>query len=293
MGALVFSGTTFMQLIFTLLLWLQSILGNWGLAIIALTVLFRLLLMPLTIKQTKSMYEMQRIQPKLKELQAKYKDDKETLQAETLKFYQENKVNPFGGCLPLILQMPIFIALFRVLGKGTAKNPGLMLDYFSKLPAELKVEAVRFYFLLPDITKTPQAVFKASGLLAALPYLLLVVLFGLSIWLPQQLMPGERQQKLIGGYMAVLFLWFGWISPAGVLLYWVTSSAIGVAQQQVQLKYLKQHAAHEEAQAAQAKAEARAAKSGKSGKVATDTVSDTPGGTAGTRPAGGSKRRRK
>ena len=62
--------------------------------------------MPLTIKQTKSMYEMQRIQPKIKELQEKYKDDKEKLQEETLKFYQENKVNPFGGCLPLLLQMP-------------------------------------------------------------------------------------------------------------------------------------------------------------------------------------------
>src|SRR5512137_1165318 len=92
----------FQQLIFTILLWLSDFLGNWGLAIIALTVLIRLALMPLTIKQTHSMYEMQRIQPKIKELQTKYKDDKEKLQEETLKFYQENKVNPFGGCLPLI-----------------------------------------------------------------------------------------------------------------------------------------------------------------------------------------------
>ena len=90
-------------------------------AIIALTVLFRLALMPLTIKQTKSMYEMQRIQPKIKELQKKYKDDKQKLQEETLKFYQDNKVNPFGGCLPMILQMPVFIALFQVLG-GTEKK---------------------------------------------------------------------------------------------------------------------------------------------------------------------------
>jgi YidC/Oxa1 family membrane protein insertase len=284
---------TFKELIFQLLQFLQQVLGNWGLAIIALTVLFRLALMPLTIKQTKSMYEMQRIQPKLKELQAKYKDDKETLQAETMKFYQENKVNPFGGCLPLILQMPIFIALFQVLG-GTAKKPGVMLQYFEQLSPAAKAAAVRFYFLLPDITKTPQTIYKVEGLLAALPYLLLVVLFGLSIWLPQQLMPGERQQKLIGGYMAVLFLWFGWISPAGVLLYWVTSSFIGVGQQQIQLKYLKQHSLHEEERAAQAKADEKTAKAAAKGKALSDTVSGDAAVAGPNKPAsGGAKRKRK
>jgi YidC/Oxa1 family membrane protein insertase len=282
----------FKDIIFEILRFLQGILGNWGLAIIALTVLFRLALMPLTIKQTKSMYEMQRIQPKLKELQAKYKDDKQKLQEETMKFYQENKVNPFGGCLPLILQMPIFIALFQVLG-GTAKKPGIMLQYFDQLPAAAKEAAVRFYFLLPDITKTPQTVFKLQGLLAAVPYLVLVVLFGLSIWLPQQLMPGERQQKMIGTYMAVLFLWFGWISPAGVLLYWVTSSFIGVAQQQIQLRYLKEHAAHEEELAAQERAAAKAAKSAKSGRQTAKPLPDTVSGEGGApkqSPPGGGQR---
>jgi YidC/Oxa1 family membrane protein insertase len=287
--------TTFKDLIFELLKFLYGFLGNWGLAIIALTVLFRLALMPLTIKQTKSMYEMQRIQPKLKELQAKYKDDKETLQAETMKFYQENKVNPFGGCLPLILQMPIFIALFQVLG-GSAKKPGILMNYFEQLiPGSPAYNAaVRFYFLLPNITKAPQTVFKLQGFVAVIPYAILVVLFGLSIWLPQQLMPGDRQQKLIGTYMAVLFLWFGWISPAGVLLYWVTSSAIGVAQQQVQLKYLKEHTAHEEARAAQAKAEEKAAKGASKGKALPDTVSD--GGVAASsanKPAQGRPKRKR
>jgi YidC/Oxa1 family membrane protein insertase len=288
---------TFKELIFELLKFLHGFLGNWGLAIIALTVLFRLALMPLTIKQTKSMYEMQRIQPKLKELQVKYKDDKETLQAETMKFYQENKVNPFGGCLPLILQMPIFIALFQVLG-GSAKKPGILMNYFEQLgPGTPAYDAaVRFYFLLPNITKTPQTVFKLQGFVAVIPYAILVVLFGLSIWLPQQLMPGERQQKLIGGYMAILFLWFGWISPAGVLLYWVTSSFIGVAQQQVQLKYLKEHTAHEEERAAQARADEKAAKAASRGKPLPDSASGTDAGSAGAgpKPAGsGSKRKRK
>jgi len=136
--------------------------GSWGLAIIVLTVLVRLLLMPLTIKQTRSMYEMQRIQPKLKALQAKYKDDKEKLNEETLKFYQENKVNPFGGCLPMLLQMPLLIALYQVLG-GTEGNPGLMMEYLEKTG-----EIGNFYFLIPDIAKTPEMVFTTQGIIAAI-----------------------------------------------------------------------------------------------------------------------------
>jgi len=96
---------------------------DYGVAIILLTIVVRVVLLPLTLKQSKSMYEMQRIQPKIKQLQEKYKNDKQKLQEETLKFYQENKVNPFGGCLPMIIQMPIFIALYRVLG-GTPDKPG-------------------------------------------------------------------------------------------------------------------------------------------------------------------------
>ncbi|MDP2233014.1 MAG: YidC/Oxa1 family membrane protein insertase, partial [Actinomycetota bacterium] len=101
---------------------LYGLTGDWGWAIILLTIGLRLAMVPLTVKQTKSMYEMQRIQPKIKQLQAKYKNDKEKLQEETLKFYSENKVNPFGGCLPILLQMPIFLALFQVLG-DTSKTP--------------------------------------------------------------------------------------------------------------------------------------------------------------------------
>jgi YidC/Oxa1 family membrane protein insertase len=147
----------FKEIIFNLLLFLQGVLGNWGLAIIALTILFRLALMPLTIKQTRSMYEMQRIQPKLKELQVKYKDDKEKLQEETMKFYQEHKVNPFGGCLPLILQMPIFIALYQVLGFA-GRKPGLMLQYLASHPGE----SARFFFILPDIVRAQRVAAAAA-----------------------------------------------------------------------------------------------------------------------------------
>ncbi len=221
---------------------LESITGDWGWAIILLTIGLRLAMVPLTVKQTKSMYELQRIQPKIKQLQEKYKNDKEKLQEETLKFYSENKVNPFGGCLPILLQMPVFLALFQVLGT-TAKNASPTWNlpaYLGTLSGAEQAAAKSFGLfglrILSDITLTPQAVFKADGIMGAIPYVTLVVLFGLSIWLPQQLMPGEKQQKQTGMIMAVMMLWFGWISPAGVLLYWVTSSVIGLIQQQITLK---------------------------------------------------------
>ncbi len=227
------------EAIFAGLQYLHDITGDYGVAIILLTVFIRLLMVPLTVKQTRSMYELQRIQPKIKELQKKYKNDKEKLQEETLKFYQENKVNPFGGCLPLLLQMPVFIALYQVLG-GTPGSPGLFLNYIEGLPAAEQAAMTRFWIVLPDLTATPSAVYSDVGLLSVIPYAALVVLFGLSVWIPQMLMPGESQQKQVAMIMAVFMLYIGWISPAGVLLYWVTSSLIGIVQQQIQMRLLGQ-----------------------------------------------------
>ncbi|MHB1340678.1 MAG: YidC/Oxa1 family membrane protein insertase [Coriobacteriia bacterium] len=217
-------------ILFDVLKYFYGWVNDYGLAIIMLTIVIRIALLPLTLKQSKSMYELQRIQPKIKELQAKYKNDKEKLQAETLKFYQENKVNPFGGCLPLIIQMPVFIALFRVLG-GTAEKPGMFLQHIAAMGAEQAEAARRFWIILPDLTKTPQAIFSVDGIWAALPYAILVVLFGLSIYIPQLMQPGEKQQKQIALYMSVVMLVFGWTAPAGVLVYWVTSSLLQIGQQ--------------------------------------------------------------
>lgn len=233
----------FQQLIFSALLYLQtSITHDWGMAIILLTLLLRVLLLPLTWKQTKSMVEMQRIQPHIKALNEKYKDDKEKLQEETLKFYSENKVNPLGGCLPLLLQMPILFALYSVLGPGKPGNPGLMLKHLLATG-----EVGRFYQIIPDLSMTPKAMWATGNYVAFIPYILLVLLFAVSIWLPQALMPGDKQQKMIGGYMAIMMLYFGWVSPAGVLLYWDISSLWGVAQQQVTMAVTKRQLESSEA----------------------------------------------
>jgi YidC/Oxa1 family membrane protein insertase len=194
--------------------------GDWGLAIVLLTLVIRLAMIPLTVKQTRSMHEMQRIQPKIKQIQKKHKDDKQKQQEEMMKFYQDNKVNPFGGCLPLLLQMPVFIALFTVLRNAE----------------ELAGE--HFWIILPDLSMSPSMVWADSGWLAALPYLLFVVAFGLSAWLPNRMLNKDPQQSKMGMYMAVMMLYFGWISPAGVLVYWVTSSVLQIVQQAVQLKFM-------------------------------------------------------
>jgi YidC/Oxa1 family membrane protein insertase len=232
------------KFLFEILQFFHGWVGDYGVAVILLTVAIRLVLFPLTQKQTKSTYELQRIQPKIKALQEKYKGNKEKLQEETLKFYQENKVNPLGGCLPLILQMPIFFALFRMLGSVTKDKkvvPGLLLAYIASLPAAQAEAARRFWIILPDITKSPKDVFASGGLVAALPYIIFVALFGLSIVVPQLIQPGERQQKMIGIYMGVLMLWFGWITPAGVLIYWVTQAVLALVQQVLTMRYYKTH----------------------------------------------------
>lgn len=235
---------TLVGAIFYSLAFFYQYLGSAGLAIIALTIAVRIILVPLTWKQTKSMVEMQRIQPKLKELQTKYKKDPEKLQQETMKFYQENKVNPFGGCLPLLVQMPVFIALYQVLSKvGNATELAKM-----GLPPDSPLAAANpsFYGIIPNIAKTAQDIFQATlakgvtieGILAMLPYVVLILLFAVSIYVPQRMTTTDPSQRRIGLIMAVMFLWFGWVAPAGVMLYWVTSSAWQVAQQWITMRMM-------------------------------------------------------
>lgn len=215
----------FLSLITQAIQFLHGIIGDWGLAIIALTLIFRVLLIPLNAKQIKSTQEMQRIQPLMKELQDKYKNDPEKLQAEMANFYKENKVNPLGGCLPSLVQMPIFIALFQVLRNtetfGGATSPS-------------------FLNIIPNLSVTPGTVWSEGGLVAVLPYAILVVLGAVATFIPQLLTaPDNKQSKTIGGYMSLMMLWFGWISPAGVVLYWVSSNLFGAFQQWVTMKIMK------------------------------------------------------
>jgi YidC/Oxa1 family membrane protein insertase len=222
----------FKDAIFTVIQWFYGFCGDWGLAIVLITILFRILIFPITQKQFKSNHAMQKLQPKIAELKEKYPDDPQRQQQEQMKIYQEAKFNPLAGCLPMLLQMPIFIALFQVLQELETRVGG--------------TEKINFYGLIPDLALSPTLVFSESGLLAVIPYAIMVVLFAASLLIPMLMQTNsDKNTRIMMIVMSVVMLWFGWSSPAGVLLYWDISSYIGVGQQFATKKWF----AHKDKQA--------------------------------------------
>ena len=220
----------FKDLIFWCINSVYSFAGDWGMAILIVTLIFRVILMPLMRKQIKSSYQMQKVQPLMQEVQQKYADDQPRMQEEMQKLYAEAKFNPLAGCLPIFLQMPIFIALFQVLQEMGTRTQG---------------STYQFYHLVPDLTLTP-ASSLSQGFLTFLPYLILLLVFAGATFAPMILQQrnvadaNQRRQTLImSAFMTVFMLWIGWGSPAGVLLFWGVSSLFGVFQQQITMRALK------------------------------------------------------
>jgi YidC/Oxa1 family membrane protein insertase len=230
-----------------LLSFFYSIVPDLGVSIILLTFTVMLLLFPLTQKQAKSMIAMQRVQPEVKKLQAKYKHDRQKLNEEMMKFYQEQKINPLAGCLPLLLQMPIFIALFNVL-RDAQKHVPLDSDLFRALCGGQTRGAcdagdgrnvthlgfIDVGFL--DLSKT--ATDSHADLFSALPYFVLVGLVILCGWLQtrQSQKRTPAANKSMAMVMRILPIFFGLISlqfPAGLVLYFFVSSLWRLGQQEV------------------------------------------------------------
>lgn len=212
----------FVQFLTNVLAQLSSITGDWGLAVIILTVIIRLLIMPLMTKSTASTAKMQVLQPKLQEIQERYADDPERQMAEMRKFQAENDFNPLGGCLPMLLQMPVFFALFTV-----ARN----------VPSD-----ACFLNIMPSISMSVREAVAAFGLSGSIVYLLFDIGFGV-MTLAQMLInvknvPEEQRQQniIMGVMMGAMMIWFGWSVPAAVLLYYVTSALWQVIQQQLVTK---------------------------------------------------------
>ena len=203
---------------------------SWGASIIALTLVVRAALVPLTVKQFRSMQSLARLQPEIKKLQAKYADDKQRLNQEMMKFYQENKVNPFSSCLPLAAQLPVFFSLFYMLRKDlrfdicpdiqdAAKAAGKAVP----VPCGPVPEA---HFLgIPDITN------KATGTVLVV----LVVLYVASQLVSSLLMPStvDRNQRMIFLALPFIFIPFVINFPAGLLVYWITTNAWTGVQQAI------------------------------------------------------------
>ena len=190
--------------------------NNYGLSIIIFTVIVKLLTVPLTLKQTRSMREINEIQPKLKKLQEKYKNDKEQLNVKTLELYKEHNINPFGGCFPLLIQLPILVGLFAAL-----REPA---KYVFESEAVYRTINTSFLWLtdlsIPD------------------PYLWgLPLLAGLTTYLSSVTatagMPTDQNQKIMTYFMPIMIFWWGKSFPAGLTLYWVVSNAFQAIQQLV------------------------------------------------------------
>lgn len=218
---------------------LAHLVGDWGLAIIIVTLIIRLALFPLQRKQFKSTYEMQKVQPRLQEIQTKYEGDQQKIQEETMKLYQETGFNPLAGCLPMLVQMPVFIILFQVLRWKIG-------DYWDD------TLGVTFYNIIPNLTQTvPDAI--AIGWDYAIVYCIFGVLFiALSVspmiwqYFQNKDNPNSNQSLMMTGVMGIMFIWMAWISPAGVLLYWALSSGFGLVQQIVTQRTMKKHDEEEE-----------------------------------------------
>jgi YidC/Oxa1 family membrane protein insertase len=211
----------FMKPIFSLLNWLYDQLGNFGLAIICLTLIVRTLMFPIAQKQFKSMAAMRVLQPKMKALQDRYKDDKPKLQQEMLKLYQEEKVNPMAGCLPILIQIPIFYALYKVLMVSVEMRHKPFVLWIKDLSAPDPLTPVNLFGFLPF---TPPQ-FLALGVLP--------ILLGISMWLQFKLNPPATDpvQKQVFAIMPWVLMFVMAPFAAGLQLYWTVNNVLTILQQ--------------------------------------------------------------
>lgn len=175
---------------------------NYGIAIIMITVIIKLLFFPLTYKSYKSMKDMQKLQPLMTKLKEKYKNDRETLNRETMKLYQEHKVNPLGGCLPMLIQIPVFFGLYRA------------------LMYSIELRHAPFFFWIHDLA-------------AKDPYYITPVIMGITMFVQQKMTPSQMdpmQQKMML-MLPVVFTFMFLNFPSGLVLYWLVNNILTIAQQ--------------------------------------------------------------
>jgi len=219
---------------------LYGVTHNYGLAIILLTIIIRILLYPLMQKQMTSMRETQKIQPLMQEIQRKYKNDKERMNQELMRLYKDHKVNPMGGCLPLIIQMPILILFFQVLRdfEYFIPNTEIIDGGFLWIKNEIMYKGSMVAGLA-----APDQLFGVIGnySIGILPFLV-----GLSTYLQQKLTtpsipansqskssdnPAANTQKIMNTIMPLMITFISFSLPSGLSLYWFTSNLFGIGQQ--------------------------------------------------------------
>jgi YidC/Oxa1 family membrane protein insertase len=223
---------------------------TWGLSIVFLTITVRVLLFPLFVKQIKSQRRMQELAPKVKVLQAKHKGDRETLNTELMKLYKDHGTNPISGCLPLILQLPIFFALFRVMNEFRPHFDKLGAPHWSgkyslssrliEQGAHAKVFGAPISSAFNSSTKTLTALSGHAGTVKVVAALMIITMGATTFLTQRQMMarngaPADPQQAQVQKIMLYVlpfsFAIFGFSFPIGVLLYWLTTNVWSMGQQ--------------------------------------------------------------
>lgn len=204
------------QILLQVLGFIHGLVRNWGLAIILLSILVYLVLFPLSLKQMRSMKEMQILQPKIEALRSAYKDNPQRLNKEIMELYREHKVNPFGGCLPLLLQMPIFFALYQALMRSVALK-GAKFLWIQDLSEPDKL------FILPQ---------NLSFFGKEFPINILPIIMAIGMFFQQKLSmakasgPAAEQQKIMVIVMPIMFGAIFYNMPSGLVLYWFVNSLL-------------------------------------------------------------------
>ncbi|MFN7400701.1 MAG: membrane protein insertase YidC [Sandaracinobacter sp.] len=214
------------QPIFALLQWLYGLFGNYALAIVGLTLIVRALLFPIANKQYSSMAKMRVFAPKMKEIQEKYKDDKQKQQFEMMELYKREKINPLAGCLPILLQIPIFYALYKVLLISVELRHQPAFGWIKDLSAPDPLTPINLFGLLPF---DPPAIIHLG---------ILPIILGVTMYVQFKLNPqpmDEIQQKVFA-WMPWIFMFMMAPFAAGLQIYWIVNNLVSILQQWVLLK---------------------------------------------------------
>jgi YidC/Oxa1 family membrane protein insertase len=209
-----------------------DIVGNYGYSIIIFTIITKVLLLPINIKQTESTKRMNEINPKMKEIQEKYKGDKEKMNQKLIELYKEHNYNPASGCLPALIQMPILFALFYVI-QDPVKYVFINPSVFENIS--------RSFWWITDIGKTEMAatLIRIGGF--GLP--LLAILSAATTYVQMKMITPqkgkvEQSQQMMTNIMPIMFGWITLSVPAGLALYWIVGNLFTIAQQYFMMKPL-------------------------------------------------------
>ncbi|RFU12955.1 membrane protein insertase YidC [Rhodobacteraceae bacterium W635] len=215
--------------IFWLLHNLNVLIGNMGVAIVALTLLIKAILFPLAYRSYVSMAKMKELQPEMEKLKERAGDDKEALQKGMMELYKKNKVNPASGCLPILLQIPIFFSLYKVIFVTLELRHAPFFGWLNDLSAPDTSSIYNFFGLMPWDAPDPGTIF-ALIFIGVLP-----ILLGISMWLQQKLnpAPSDPTQQMIFAWMPWVFMFMLGSFASGLLVYWITNNTVTFAQQYI------------------------------------------------------------